>query len=370
MSGRWVEPDVRDEVIDCVQRWSGWSGTASQEIVQMTGIAKSKYYQWSRRYGQPNGHNGHIIRDHWLLPGEKQAIIDFAIAHPMEGYRRLTYMMMDKDIAAVSPASVYRVLKPAGLLGRWAPKNSLRGKGFVQPIGPHEHWHIDISYVRTGDIHCYLCSVIDGYSRAVVDWNLSTSMKQLDVQILIQRAHESHPGARPRIISDNGSQFIAKEFKQLLKLYGMTHVRTSTYYPQSNGKIERWHASIKSEAIRRHIPISPADARRIIGQYVEHYNNARLHSAIGYVAPTDMLTGRQDQIHASRDQKLETARAHRHMQNLTLQAANVPVTSALVKQKQALEESNLPGITSCGDQLKPPAPAGGTAMNQLASKNA
>ena len=88
-------------------------------------------------------------------------------------------------------------------------------------------------------------------------------------------------------------------------------LRTSPYYPQSNGKLERWHKSLKSECIRPGTPLTPEDARRLIGQYVEHYNQVRLHSAIGFVTPADMLAGRQAEIHAARDRKLETARAQR-----------------------------------------------------------
>lgn len=324
----------------------------------MIGITKSKFYQWRRRYGVANCHNGHVCREHWLLPEERQAIISYARSHPVDGYRRLTYMMMDDDVVAVSPATVYRVMKAEGLLGRWGPKNALRGKGFTQPEGPHQHWHIDISHVRAGDVHCYLCSLIDGYSRSVVAWNLAPSMKQHDVQIAIQRAHERYPQARPRVISDNGSQFIAREFKQMLRQWGMNHVQTSTYYPQSNGKMERWFASLKSEAIRPHIPVGVDDARRIVGKYVQYYNHIRLHSAVGYVTPHDMLEGKQQQIHNLRDTKLEAARSRRRQLHLTTRHNQAIDSTQLEKQKQALEESNLPGISNCSDQPAQPAAAG------------
>ena len=91
----------------------------------------------------------------------------------------------------------------------------------------------------------------------------------------------------------------------------MTHVRTSPYYPQSNGKLERWHKSLKSECIRPGTPLTPEDARRLIQQYVDRYNTVRLHSAIGFITPADMLAGRQAEIHAARDRKLEEARQQR-----------------------------------------------------------
>jgi hypothetical protein len=132
-----------------------------------------------------------------------------------------------------------------------------------------------------------------------------------DVEVILERAKEKYPEAKPRIISDNGPQFIARDFKEFIRISGMTHVRTSPSYPQSNGKLERWHESLKSECIRPRTPLSLQVAKRLIQQYVDRYNNVRLHSAIGYVTPKDMLAGRQVEIHTERDRKLEAARQQR-----------------------------------------------------------
>jgi putative transposase len=138
-------------------------------------------------------------------------------------------------------------------------------------------------------------------------------MKEAEVEIIIQRAREAFPDAYPRIISDHGPQFIAKDFKEFIRICGMTHVRTSPYYPQSNGKLERWHRSLKGECIRPGTPLSLDDARRLVGEYVAHYNTVRLHSAIGYVAPVDKLEGREPEIFAGRDRKLHEAREARRV---------------------------------------------------------
>ena len=150
--------------------------------------------------------------------------------------------------------------------------------------------------------------MLDGYSRAIVHW-LREAMREADVEIILEAAKEKYPDAKPRIISDNGPQFIAKDFKEFIRISGMTHVRTSPYYPQSNGKLERWHKSLKSECIRPGVSLTPEDARRLI----EHYNTVRLHSAIGFVTPADMLAGRQNEIHVARDRKLEQARQQRQL---------------------------------------------------------
>jgi len=233
------------------------------------------------------------------------------VDHPSEGYRRLAFMMLDRDVVAVSPTSTYRVLKDAELLQRWNRTPSKKGTGFQQPKNPHDHWHIDIAYINICGTFYYLCSILDGCSRFLVHWELRESMTEAQVEVVLQRAKETYPGATPRIISDNGPQFIAKDFKSFIRQMGMTHVRTSPYYPQSNGKIERWHKTLKGDAIRVKTPLSLDDARTLITAFVEHYNTERLHSAIGYVTPEDRLHQRQDAIFEQRTQKLKVAREAR-----------------------------------------------------------
>ena len=275
------------------------------------GVSEGTFYNWTARYGKVNEHNGWIPRDHWLEDWEKQAIVAFHRAHPLEGYRALTYLMLDADVVAVSPSSVYRVLKNAGLLARWNRKPSSKGTGFDQPEKPHAHWHTDIAYVNVRGTFYHLISVLDGYSRYIVHWEVRERMTEHDVEVVLQRAKEKFPDETPRIITDNGPQFVAKEFQQFIRVSGMTHVRTSPYYPQSNGKLERYHRTIKSRCLRPGTPLSLDDARRIVAAFVADYNDVRLHAAIGYVAPRDKLLGREQEIFAERDRKLEQARKER-----------------------------------------------------------
>jgi len=184
----------------------------------------------------------------------------------------------------------------------------------VRPRFPRAaRWCVDVSYLNIGGTFYYLCSILDGYSRYIVNWDIREAMTESDIEIILQGAKEKYPDARPRIISDNGPQFIAKDFKEFIRISGMKHVGTSPVYPQSNGKIERWHKSLKGECIRPGTPLSLEDARRLVEGYVEHYNDVRLNSAIGYVTPRDMLAGQQQEIHAERDRKLETARRQRQI---------------------------------------------------------
>ena len=172
---------------------------------------------------------------------------------------------------------------------------------------------IDVAYLNIAGTFYYLCSILDGFSRAVVHWEIREAMREADVETILQRGRELHPSARPRVISDNGPQFIARDFKEFVRIAGMTHVRTSPYYPQSNGKIERWHGTLKADCLRPHVPLSLDEARRLVESFVEHYNHVRLHSAIGYVTPADRLAGREAEIFAERDRKLDAARERRRL---------------------------------------------------------
>ncbi len=259
---------------------------------------------------------------------------DFYHNNQLEGYRRLTFMMLDQNIVAISPASTWRILSQSGLLDKWNKKISKKGTGFVQPLLPHEHWHVDISYLNICGTFYYLCSLLDGCSRFIVHWEIRERMLESDIEIIIERAKEKFPEARPRIISDNGPQFIAKDFKEFIRLSGMTHVRTSPYYPQSNGKLERFHKTLKGECIRPKTPLSLDDARRLVAEYVTRYNTVRLHSSIGYVAPADKLNGKDKEIFKERDQKLEAAREQRR-----------------IKRQQQHQKFNNSGATDCLTQV-------------------
>ena len=298
-------------MVDFVRHWSEQTEICYEQLLQWIELSSRKFRDWRGRYGKANEHNHLVPRDHWLEEWEKKAIVEFFRTYPLEGYRRLCFMMLDRDLVAVSPASVYRVLKAEGLLANRWQKPSRKGMGFVQPLAPHDHWHIDFSYVNVGGTFYYLCSILDGCSRSIVHWEIREAMKEADAEIVLQRAREKHPPARPRIISDNGPQFVAKDFKEFLRLWQTTHVFTSPHYPQSNGKLERYHRTLKEQAIRPKTPLSLEDARRVVGEFVEHYNTVRLHSALGYVTPKDRLEGRQQEIYAARDRKLEAARERR-----------------------------------------------------------
>jgi len=320
VKNRWVEPDLRDAVVGFVESLHTRTTVPRKNILSWASIRRTTYYDWRRRLGEPNRHNGHIPKEHHATSEEKAAVCTYARTQLHKGYRTLTYEMIDRDIAALSPSTVYRILSAAGLLGR-AGAPTKKGTGFVQPLAAHEHWHTDFTYINIGGTFHFLCAVLDGYSRAILAWEIAPTMTSADAQRVLQKAREAHPGAKPRIISDNGSQFTAREFGSFLKTADYTHVTTSPYHPQSNGKIERFNLSYKHGCIYPLTPLTLEDARRITGDYIEHYNNERLHSAVGYITPANMLGGRQKEIHDSRDIKLAAAREKRVKTNNTTNAS-------------------------------------------------
>jgi len=170
--------DTRDEIVDYVRKWSAQADLATGTLLKWIGVGASKFYDWRKRYGQANEHNGPVPRDWWLEAWERQAILDYHDAHPLDGYRRLAFMMLDDDVVAVSPSSVYRVLKSAGRLDRRTSSPSKKGTGFVQPPAPHKHWHVDISYLNLGGTFYYLCSILGRRGDFIVHFEIRESMTE------------------------------------------------------------------------------------------------------------------------------------------------------------------------------------------------
>ena len=285
--------------------------------LKVLGLSRATFYRWAKSDGKQEGSgNRRIPKSHWLLPWEKEAIIAYKRKHPEVGYRRLAYMMLDEGVVAVTPSSVYRVLQEAGLSNRWTSAGGgASRKGFTQPAAPHEQWHTDIAYLNIHGTHYFFIGVLDGYSRAIVHHEVRTDMRTLDVQVVIERALEKLPAGvpRPRIITDNGGQYVSAEFKAYLRERDISHTRTRPRHPQSNGKIERFHKSLKAECVRRKAMGSLEEARRLIAVYVDEYNNRRLHAALDYLTPSDYLKGEEHIARRllEREERLQRAREER-----------------------------------------------------------
>jgi transposase InsO family protein len=259
----------------------------------------------------------------WMKDVQKK-IVAFKCQHPTVGGVRLTYMMLDQGVVAVSPSTVFRVLREAGISSRWTLPDGRKAsrQGFHQPQRPHEQWHSDISYINLRGTHYFFISVLDGYSRAIVFWDLCLSMTSADVELVIQRALETLPKglAKPRIISDNGPQYLSTEFRSALRDQEVVHSRIRVGHPKSNGKIERFPKTLKSECVRTQALGGFEEAKTILATYVHEYNYERLHWALNDLTPADTLKGKETikQRLERRKNALEKARKDRRQRQARL----------------------------------------------------
>jgi len=300
--------------VGVTQARTGWT---IRRILRRLGLAKSRYYEWKRRAGEElleDLSSGPRNSPHAILAEEKEAVIKYALKHVKEGYRRLSWMMVDEDVAYVSPTSVYRILNEADLLYRWK-RSRPEGKRPPEPKEPNERWHTDLMYLRVEDTWYFLVTVLDAYSRYVVHWDLLTTMTAAAVRVVIQDAVKK-TGATPQIVTDNGSQFTAKDFKKLVRDFKLDHIRIRTYHPESNGKVERFHRSTR-ETLEEQDLKNLGRAREILGRWVERYNTSRLHAGLNYLPPIEYWQGDPEARMKERRKKLEQARKRRETINRT-----------------------------------------------------
>jgi hypothetical protein len=300
------------------------TGIAVLTLALYAGVSRRTFREWQTRKDEENKHNGHIPRLHWTTPEEEAAIIAYCIDRMELGYRTLCWQMVDADIAFVSPGTVYNVLKRAGLTKKWAELGEDAKKGFEQPKAVHEQWHADYSYVRVCGNFYYFISVMDGYSRKILSWSLCQTMEGLWAEIAVAKAKELYPYANPRIITDNGSQFISKDFRELLVLLEIEHTLTSPGHPQSNGKLERFHRTFKCEHVRQSAYFSFADAKERMAKWIRYYNEQRLHGALFYLPPEDVFQGLMQNRLDGRRRKLHNAIINRRNYWQLLSASSEP----------------------------------------------
>ena len=293
LSRRWVPPEIKKKIVKEVESMAKKCGVSVVQMLIWLNLHSSKFYSWKRSLSKtPDPESKPIPREHYLLPEEREAVVKFKIENPQLGYRRLTWMMIDQNVAYVSPASVLRILTENGLNTVWTqPGRAKKPNGFVQPTKIHQHWHVDIAYINVMGSFMFLISVLDGYSRYILNHGLYANMEEATVSSVIYEAHEKYPAEQPAVIMDNGGQFIAKEFKVMLREFKMSPRYISVGHPQSNGKIERFHRTIKSEKTRVSAFISPEDAQRQVSNYITFYNEKRLHASLNYLTPKSYFSG-------------------------------------------------------------------------------
>jgi transposase InsO family protein len=303
-----VSLEVRQTAEREIERYHAKTGLPITTLLKYAGIPHRTWREWAQRRGAETKHNNNIPKTYHLTPEEIQAIIAYCINNALKGYRMLCWEMVDKDVAFVSCSSVYNVIKRHNLDKKWAELTEEAKKGFEQPTAVHEQWHIDFSYIKIQNSFYYFIGILDGYSRKILNWRLCKNMEGINAEILVAETKEMYSQAvTPRLISDNGSQFISKDFEELLSLLGVGHTFTSANHPQSNGKLERFHRTLKTEHVRRASYLEYQDACIRLAKWIAYYNSERLHSAIWYLTPNDVFYGRTAVRLAERKEKLHTA---------------------------------------------------------------
>jgi len=299
---------VRENVEKEITRYRAMTGLPLDFLLARSGISRRTWWEWETRKGVETKHNDNTPKNHHLTPEETAAIVSYCTENPLKGYRMQCWEMVDKNVAYVSCSSVYNVIKRYNLGKKWAEAEEMKKRGFDQPKAVHEQWHIDFSYIKIGGAFYYFLGILEGYSRKMLNWKLCQNMEGINAEILVAQTKELYPEAKNvRIISDNGSQFISKDFEELLALLEFAHTFTSANHPQSNGKLERFNRTIKSEHVRRSAYLDYQDACVRMAQWIAYYNSTRLHGAIWYLTPNDVFYNRTSVRLAERKEKLHTA---------------------------------------------------------------
>jgi len=293
-------------------------GLSLTDTCQQLGLARATFYRWQRR--QAAG----CLADRVVTPSRKavpptpeevQVVRQYAEGHPLLGYKRLSWAMVDEDVAYLRPWMVYHILSEHTLLGRRSPAP----EGLRRPAPadhPDQRWHTDLMTLYFGGRWFWLVDVLDAYSRYLVHCEVLLTARAHVVQLALQQAIETLDGrerlpGEPEIVHDGGPQFLSREWRFFVESVGMSDVRTRPYHPQSNGLDERVHRTIREE-----VPLDPEATLYQVQQWIEgfrtYYNEHRPHSALRYLRPVDYYRGDPGARLAEREAKLkQTAEARR-----------------------------------------------------------
>ncbi len=293
------------------------------------GLPRSTFYAWYKRFLEdgPAGLEDRKPRPRaaWnRIPDRmREKLIEAALVHTELSPRELACRMTDREGEFLSESSVYRILKAADLIESPATILLQAADRFQHPTRRrNELWQTDFTYLPVvGWGWYYLSTVLDDYSRKILAWKLDATMRVEDVTETldlaraatgVDRARVEH---KPRLLSDNGPCYVAKDLALYLKEHGLGHTRGRPYHPMTQGKIERWHRSMKN-VVRLENHYSPWELERAVARFVEYYNHERLHEAIGNVTPDDMYHGRQRAILTRRGKIKRLTLKRRKKENL------------------------------------------------------
>lgn len=306
------------------------SGFKISEALKKLDIPRSTYYRWRSKYRRM-GRAGlkdrkPIPKNQWnaIRPEEDSKILEIADEYPEMSSREISFYITDNEDFTVSESTVYRVLKREGLIRESNITSFPAQKEYhTKPQYVNEQWQTDATYLHVqGWGWFYLISVLDDYSRKIISWKLQTSMTGEDFAEVLEDACDKAGVDRdnmPNLVSDRGPALISNELADYLSMKGIYHILASPYHPQTNGKIERYHKSLKS-VVKLHIYDCPNSLKREVGMFISHYNKNRYHESLGNVTPDDVFYGRREKIVKERDEKRRLTFMRRKNYNSTSNA--------------------------------------------------
>jgi transposase InsO family protein len=296
-----------------VKRMKEKTGLSLGWILRQLGVGRSTYYRWE---GWRRPEKRGFVHPLKPLKREEEAVLAYAQGHPGIGYKKLTWQMVDEDVVALTLAQVYRILSRAHLLDRWGRTVDGASPEYKEkPTRPNEHWHTDLMYIKVLGMWCFLIAVLDGFSRYVVGWKVLLDMTAQSVSLFMQEVIDRVGCELVKLIHDNGSQLISRDFREVLLSANIQQIRIRRNHPQSNGKAERFIGLVRQECLRPHSPVTILEVEKVIGEYIDDYNHRRLHSALEYMRPVDYYKGDPALLRAQREEKLRLARERRLAEN-------------------------------------------------------